>query len=43
MLGHAKIKITLDTYSHLIPAMQDSAAEAFDRIWARGRRSRKGT
>jgi len=26
-LGHASIGITLDTYSHAIPAMQEEAAE----------------
>ena len=25
MLGHASIAITLDTYSHVLPDMQDSA------------------
>jgi integrase len=27
ILGHANIGITLDTYSHAIPAMEESAAE----------------
>jgi hypothetical protein len=27
-LGHASIAITLDIYSHAIPAMQEDAAEA---------------
>jgi integrase len=27
VLGHASISITLDIYSHAIPAMQESAAE----------------
>ena len=27
-LGHATIAITLDTYSHAIPAMQEAAAAA---------------
>jgi hypothetical protein len=26
-LGHASISITLDTYSHAVPAMQEEAAE----------------
>lgn len=30
MLGHATIAITLDTYSHLLPTMQDHAAKALD-------------
>ena len=31
MLGHATIAITLDTYSHVLPNMQESAAKAMDR------------
>ncbi len=30
MLGHANIAITLDTYSHVLPNMQDSAARALE-------------
>jgi integrase len=30
MLGHASISITLDTYSHVLPNMQDSAARALE-------------
>lgn len=30
MLGHASIAITLDTYSHVLPAMQESAARAME-------------
>lgn len=33
-LGHASIGITLDTYSHVLPAMQAEAAAAFDEIFA---------
>jgi integrase len=29
-LGHAKIEITLNTYSHLIPAMQERAVEVLE-------------
>jgi integrase len=32
-LGHASIGITLDTYSHVLPAMQQEAAAAFDEIF----------
>lgn len=32
MLGHASVRLTLDTYSHLIPTMQAGAADAFDRV-----------
>jgi integrase len=30
MLGHATIAIALDTYSHVLPNMQDSAAKAME-------------
>jgi integrase len=29
-LGHSSISITLDTYSHVIPGMQETAAKKFD-------------
>jgi integrase len=29
-LGHASIGITLDTYSHVLPGLQEAAAEKFD-------------
>ncbi len=29
-LGHANIQITLDTYSHVVPGLQDAAAKRFD-------------
>jgi len=32
-LGHANIGITLDIYSHVLPGLQESAAEKFDRIF----------
>jgi integrase len=31
-MGHASISITLDTYSHVLPDMQDTAADAMDTI-----------
>jgi integrase len=31
-LGHSKIQVTLDTYSHLLPTMQDGAAEQLERL-----------
>ena len=31
-LGHSTIAITLDTYSHVLPNMQDAAAEALDAV-----------
>jgi len=32
-LGHANIGITLDIYSHVLPGMQEAAAEKFDMIF----------
>jgi integrase len=32
-LGHASIGITLDTYSHVLPSMQEEAARAFDELF----------
>lgn len=31
-LGHAGIQITLDTYSHVAPGLQEAAAKGFDNI-----------
>jgi integrase len=31
-LGHSSIQVTLDTYSHVTPGLQESAAKAFDSI-----------
>jgi len=31
-LGHASIQITLDTYSHVAPGLQQAAANKFDDI-----------
>jgi integrase len=35
-LGHANIGITLDSYSHVLPGLQEAAAEKFDRIFEVG-------
>jgi integrase len=32
-LGHSTIGITLDTYSHVLPGMQEEAADAFDALF----------
>ena len=29
-LGHASIQLTMDTYSHVMPTMQEGAADAID-------------
>lgn len=34
MLGHADVGITLRTYSHVMPGMQQQAADAMDRLFA---------
>ncbi|HEY33141.1 MAG TPA: site-specific integrase [Dehalococcoidia bacterium] len=31
-LGHSSIALTLDTYSHVAPGLQEAAAESFDKI-----------
>jgi integrase len=31
-LGHASIQMTLDTYSHVVPGLQQAAAESFDKL-----------
>ena len=33
MLGHSSIVLTLDTYSHVIPAMHADAAAAMDAVF----------
>jgi integrase len=30
-LGHSRISITMDTYTHVMPALQREAADAIDR------------
>ena len=37
--SHASIQITLDTYSHETPGLQDAAAERFDELMAPKRKS----
>jgi integrase len=34
-LGHAKIQLTLDTYSHALPTLQKEAAAKMDGIFVR--------
>jgi integrase len=31
-LGHSGIQITLDTYSHVAPGLQEAAAQRFDEV-----------
>ena len=32
MLGHASVTITLNTYSHVLPDMQDSAIDVMEAV-----------
>jgi hypothetical protein len=41
-LGHSKVSITLDLYSHVIPGMQEDAAALVDRALAAARNKPKG-
>lgn len=34
-LGQASVGITLDTYSHVLPTLQQEAARAFDRLFSK--------
>jgi len=34
-LGHSQIALTLDTYSHVLPSMDEAAAGTFDRLFKR--------
>ena len=36
-LGHASIQMTLDTYSHVAPGLQEAAAKRFDEAFQKGR------
>ena len=38
VLGHSQISLTLDTYAHVLPALQDDAAGKMDAILSGGRR-----
>ena len=33
-LGHSSIQVTLDTYSHVAPGLQEAAAKGFDEVLA---------
>src|SRR5690606_39954439 len=35
-LGHASITLTLDTYSHVLPAMQEESARKLEAMFAAG-------
>jgi site-specific recombinase XerD len=37
LLGHPKVTLTLDTYSHVVPGLLDQAAERMEAIISEGR------
>ena len=40
-LGHASIQVTLDTYSHVTPGLQEAAANRFDEAFTLIKKSAK--
>jgi integrase len=36
-LGHSSVNLTLDTYSHLMPALQRDAADKLDELLSKGK------
>jgi len=34
-LGHSTIAMTLDTYSHVVPGLQEAAAKKFDSLFTK--------
>ena len=36
-LGHSRIDMTLDTYSHVVPGMQQEAADQLDKMLSVGK------
>lgn len=36
LLGHSQISLTMDTYSHVLPTMQEEAARTLDRVLGAG-------
>ena len=42
-LGHASIQLTLDTYSHLIPSMQEDAAALIDEALRKAMKQANGS
>lgn len=43
LLGHSKIALTLDTYSHVIPGLVDRAADRLEQIIVEGKQgARRG-
>ena len=41
-LGHSSIAVTMDVYSHVLPGMQEEAAQAVEGLLSEARRKRLG-
>jgi hypothetical protein len=41
-LGHSQISLTLDTYSHILPALQQEAADRMDAVLGLGGQRKTG-
>jgi integrase len=37
-LGHASVTLTMDTYQHVLPTMQDAAADKLEAMFGSGMR-----
>lgn len=42
-LGHSTITVTLDTYSHVVPGLQEEAARQLDRVLRKAIRETKSS
>lgn len=36
LLGHSRVTVTLDTYSHVMPSLQEESAAKIDRLFGYG-------
>lgn len=42
-LGHSSIQMTIDTYSHVAPGIQEAAAKQFDDIFGKNKEANRIT
>ena len=42
-LGHANVSLTLNTYSHVLPTMQEGASKVINQVFFQGDGLRSGT
>jgi integrase len=42
-LGHSRVGITLDTYSHVLPGMQEDAVQRIDAVLSKAIAAKKST